>query len=41
MLGIKSIFFDSNQGTQTFQDVSPDYRVSQFDDVLKGVTALS
>ncbi len=41
MLGIKSIFFDSNQGTKTFQDVSPDYRVSQFDDVLKGVTALS
>jgi putative hydrolase of the HAD superfamily len=41
MLGIKNIFFDSNQGTKTFQDVSPDYRVSQFDDVLKGVAALS
>src|SRR3954453_9653824 len=40
ILGIKSIFFDSNQGTKTFQDVSPDYRVSQFDDVLKGVAAL-
>ena len=41
LLGIKSIFFDSNQGTKTFQDVSPDYRVSQFDDVIKGVVALS
>lgn len=40
ILGIKSIFFDSNQGTKTFQGVSPDYRVSQFDDVLKGVAAL-
>jgi len=41
MLGIRSIFIDSNQGTKTFQDVSPDYRVTQFDDVLKGVAALS
>lgn len=41
ILGIKSIFFDSNQGTKTFENVSPDYRVSQFDDVLKGVAALS
>jgi putative hydrolase of the HAD superfamily len=41
VLGIKSIFFDSNQGTKTFENVSPDYRVSQFDDVLKGVAALS
>ena len=25
---------------KVFQDVSPDYHVSQFDDVLKGVTTL-
>jgi len=41
ILGIKSIFFDSNQGTKTFENVSPDYRVSQFDDVLKGLAGLS
>jgi len=40
ILGIKSIFFDSNQGTKTFENVSPDYRVSQFDDVLKGLPPL-
>jgi putative hydrolase of the HAD superfamily len=41
LLGIRSIFIDSNQGTKTYKDVSPDYRVTQFDDVLKGMAALS
>lgn len=41
LLGIRSIFIDSNQGTKTYKDVSPDYRITQFDDVLKGVAALS
>ena len=40
-LSIRSIFIDSNQGTKTYKDVSPDYRVTQFDDVLKGIAALS
>ncbi len=40
LLGIRSIFIDSNQGTKTFKDVAPDYRVAQFDDVLKGIAAL-
>lgn len=41
LLGIKSIFFDSNQGAKSFEDVAPDYRVQQFEDVLDGVEALS
>lgn len=41
LLGIRSILIDSNQGTKTYKDVSPDHRVTQFDDVLKGVAALS
>ncbi|SEL08920.1 HAD family hydrolase [Nitrosovibrio tenuis] len=40
-LGIRSLFIDSNQGTKTYKDVVPDYRVTQFDDVLKGIAALS
>lgn len=39
-LGIKNIFIDSNQGAKSYKDVSPDYRVQQFEDVLKGVAAL-
>lgn len=40
-LGIKTIFIDSNQGTKFHNDVAPDYFVSQFEDVLKGVAALA
>lgn len=40
LLGIRNIFIDSNQGTKTFKDVAPDYRITQFDDVLRGVAAL-
>ncbi|SFN45685.1 putative hydrolase of the HAD superfamily [Nitrosospira briensis] len=40
-VGIKSIFIDSNQGVKSFENVMPDYRVQQFEDVLKGVAALT
>jgi putative hydrolase of the HAD superfamily len=40
-VGIKSIFIDSNQGAKSFENVTPDYRVQQFEDVLKGVAALA
>jgi putative hydrolase of the HAD superfamily len=40
-VGIKSIFIDSNQGAKSFENVAPDYRVQQFEDVLKGVAALA
>ena len=40
-LGIKSIYIDSNQGGKSYKDVAPDYRVQQFEDVLKGVRWLS
>ncbi|MCX7173342.1 MAG: HAD family hydrolase [Proteobacteria bacterium] len=40
-LGIKTIFIDSNQGAKSHNDVAPDYFVSQFEDVLKGVAALA
>ena len=40
-VGIKSIFIDSDQGAKSFENVMPDYRVQQFEDVLKGVAALA
>jgi putative hydrolase of the HAD superfamily len=39
-LGIRNIFIDSNQGTKSYKDVAPDYRVQKFADVLKGVSML-
>jgi putative hydrolase of the HAD superfamily len=41
MLGIKTIFIASNQGKQSYEDVTADYAVSRFEDVLTGVEALS
>jgi putative hydrolase of the HAD superfamily len=40
-LGIKTIFFDSNQGQKTYEGVTPDYYVSKFEEVLKGVKVLT
>jgi putative hydrolase of the HAD superfamily len=40
LLGIRSIFIDSNQGAKSYKDVAADYRVQRFEDVLKGVAAL-
>jgi putative hydrolase of the HAD superfamily len=40
LLGIKTIFVDSNQGAKSFENVAPHYRVQQFEDVLKGIAAL-
>jgi putative hydrolase of the HAD superfamily len=40
-LGIKSIFIDSNQGTKSHENVAPDYFAHRFEDVLKGVKALT
>jgi putative hydrolase of the HAD superfamily len=39
-LGIKNIYIDSNQGAKSYKNVTPDYRIQQFADVLQGVTAL-
>ena len=35
-LGIKTIFIDSNQGTKSHENVTPDYFASRFEDVLRG-----
>lgn len=40
-LGIKTIFFQSNQGTQTYPGVEPSYIARSFTEVLKGVEFLS
>jgi putative hydrolase of the HAD superfamily len=40
LLGIKTIFVDSNQGAKSYNDVIPHYFASRFEDVLKGVAAL-
>ena len=40
-LGIKSIFVDSNQGAKSHEKVAPDYFAHRFEDVLKGVEALT
>ena len=39
--GIKTIFVDSNQGTKSHEHVTPDYFANRFEDVLKGVKALT
>jgi putative hydrolase of the HAD superfamily len=41
LLGIKSIFIDSNQGAKSYGDTAPSYRIQRFDEILKGVTALA
>jgi putative hydrolase of the HAD superfamily len=38
--GIKTIFIDSNQGSKSHENVTPDYFAPRFEDVLKGVDAL-
>ena len=40
MLGIKTIFFASNQGKQSYENISANYAVSRFEDVLMAVEAL-
>lgn len=41
LLGIRSIFVDSNQGAKTYAATRPDYVAAGFPDVLKAVSALS
>ena len=40
-LGIRTIFVDSNQGAKSYENVAPDSVAHQFQDVLKGVEALT
>jgi putative hydrolase of the HAD superfamily len=40
-LGIKTIFFDSNQGDKYYENVSPDYIAHRFDEVINGLKALT
>jgi putative hydrolase of the HAD superfamily len=40
-LGIKTIFFDSNQGQKSYEDVNPDYYIAGFDGVINGVKLLA
>jgi putative hydrolase of the HAD superfamily len=40
-LGIKTIFFDSNQGQKSYEDVNPDYYIVGFDGVINGVKTLA
>ncbi len=39
-LGIKSIFFDSNQGEKSHENTTPDYVVRRFEDVIHGLKIL-
>ena len=39
--GIKNILVDSNQGAKSHENVTPDYFADRFEDVLKGVKALT
>ena len=41
LLGIRSIFVNSNQGTKTYADTRPDYVAAGFPEVLKAVSAMS
>jgi putative hydrolase of the HAD superfamily len=40
-LGIRTIFVESNQGAKSHADVTPDYIAHRFEDVLKGIEALT
>jgi putative hydrolase of the HAD superfamily len=40
-LGIKTIFVNSNQGIKSYGNVAPDYFAPRFEDVLKGLKALT
>jgi putative hydrolase of the HAD superfamily len=40
-LGIKTFFFDSNQGDKYYENVSPDYIAHRFEEVLNGLKALA
>ncbi|MBA4142453.1 MAG: HAD family hydrolase [Nitrosospira sp.] len=40
LLGMKTIFLDSDQGAKSFEDVTPHYYAQQFEDVLEGVEML-
>jgi putative hydrolase of the HAD superfamily len=40
-LGIKTVHFRSNQGAQSHGEITADYTVTRFEDVLKGIEALS
>jgi putative hydrolase of the HAD superfamily len=39
-IGIKTVFFASNQGAQSYPDTSPDYVITRFEQVLEAVAAL-
>jgi putative hydrolase of the HAD superfamily len=40
-LGIKTLFVDSNQGAKSYENVIPDYFAPRFEEVLKGVEAIT
>ncbi|SEO01540.1 putative hydrolase of the HAD superfamily [Nitrosospira multiformis] len=40
LLDIRAIFFDSNQGAKTYENVVPAYRAQQFEDILTGIAQL-
>ncbi len=40
-LGMKTIFFDSNQGDKVYENASPDYTAHRFEEVLNGLKALT
>jgi putative hydrolase of the HAD superfamily len=41
LLDIGTIFFDSNQGAKTYENVVPAYRAQQFEDILTGIAQLA
>jgi putative hydrolase of the HAD superfamily len=41
LLDIRTIFFDSNQGAKTYENVLPAYRAQQFEDILTGIAQLA
>jgi putative hydrolase of the HAD superfamily len=40
-LGIRTILVDSNQGAKSHENVTPDYFAHRFEDILKGIKALT
>ena len=40
-LGIKTVFFASTSGVQSYEEIVPNYRITRFKDVLPAVMALA
>ncbi len=39
-VGIRTIFVDSNQGAESYQNITPDFFAARFEQVLEGIVSV-